>query len=293
MPPLHDETQVAIARAAAAIIALPINALFTPCRAGHPLNPSFPLTIDAARAELRRMALTPRPLERPVVVCAGIFDPGTGARVLAARLRRLTTTPERVLALGFWSCRTFDDCRAAVARLVNTRFPAPSHDETTPLDAIGVSMGGLVARAAATPPDNRAPSAIPRLNIRRLFTLGTPHHGAAWWDRAPWDERAAHMKPGSPFIRSLNVRWLADHHHAHPRAYPIHAYARLGDQIVGESNAAAPDGRLWWLPNPADELAHVQAFDDPRMLADIARRLRGEPPLSYPPCAPLPAPNAR
>lgn len=290
---LSDETQVAIARAAAAVIAIPVNALFTPSRADRPINPSFPLTIEAARADLRRMERNPRPLQRPVVVCAGIFDPGTGARVLAARLRRVTTTPERVLALGFWVCADFEGCCAACVRLINDRFPADYPRETVPVDAIGVSMGGLVARFAAMPVDSSERCARRRLNIRRLFTLGTPHHGASWWDRAPWDSRAAQMKPDGPFIRELNGRWISDHRESHPRAYSIHAYVRLGDQIVGERNAAAPDGRAWWLPNPAAELAHVQAFDDPRMLADIARRLRDEPPHSYLPTASIPPPEAR
>jgi hypothetical protein len=65
-------------------------------------------------------------------------------------------------------------------------------------------------------------------------------------------------------------------------------YVRLGDRIVGADHAA-PAGRVaWWVPNPPMELAHVGASGDPRVRADVARRLRGETPLTKTPPAAVP-----
>jgi hypothetical protein len=71
-------------------------------------------------------------------------------------------------------------------------------------------------------------------------------------------------------------------------AYELVPYVRLGDSIVGPEHAA-PEGQTpWWVPLPAAETAHIGAFGDARILADIARRLRDERPLTEDPPAPLP-----
>ena len=42
--------------------------------------------------------------------------------------------------------------------------------------------------------------------------------------------------------------------------------------------------RVWWVANDPLQSAHLGAFTDPRILADIARRLRDESPYTtYPP----------
>lgn len=292
MPPA-DHLAVALGRWAAACAAVWINFAFTGCSADHPLNPSFPLMYEAARADLRRMQSDKRPLQRPVIVCAGIFDPGAGSKWVADRLRTMTTTPELVVDTGFWGCGDFEACRshalAKFTRHFGTAMPdAKGQPQTIEADAVGVSMGGIVARYAAL---HRLPADPPgpRLNLRRLFTIGSPHHGAAWWDRAPWDQRGTAMRPAGPLIRRLELAWKIARETKSPDAYEVFAYVRLGDQVVGEPNAAGPDGRLWWTGNPALEFAHLQAFDDPRILVDIARRLRGEEPFTTEPCAPLPS----
>ncbi len=290
MPNATDRASIALARAAAACAAVCINAVFWGCSADRPLNPSFPLTYDGARADLARMREHRLPLQRPLIVCAGIFDPGAGSRYVSDQLRGMTTTPELVLDTGFWGCGDFEACRARAIGLVTQRFSNAGSD-TVPVDAIGVSMGGIVARFAALPRDRSEPPG-PRLNIQRLFTLGSPHHGAAWWDYASWDQRATNMRPGCAFMRRLDLAWRQGlDAEAGPRKppYEIIPYVRLGDTIVGETNAAGPDGQVWWVSNPALEFAHMQAFDDPRLLADLARRLRGETPWTTEPPAPLPA----
>ena len=72
----------------------------------------------------------------------------------------------------------------------------------------------------------------------------------------------------------------------HP--YEMHCYVRLDDSVIGAASAA-PQGRAaWWVANMPLELSHLGAAEDPRILADIARRLRGETPFTRVPPAPLP-----
>ncbi len=52
---------------------------------------------------------------------------------------------------------------------------------------------------------------------------------------------------------------------------------------------AAPDGQTpWWLPARAWSRSHTDAYRDPRIIADIARRLRGEEAYATEPVEPLP-----
>lgn len=288
MPSRADHAAVTLGRWASACAAVWINFAFTGCSADRPMNPSFPVTHAAARADLRRMSEDKRAFQRPVVVCAGIFDPGAGSKWVADQLRAVTTTPELVIDTGFWGCDDFDACRERVLTKFTRRFGVGAGGaDTMECDAVGVSMGGIVSRYAALRREAVDPAGQ-RLNVRRLFTIGSPHHGAAWWDRSPWDQRGMAMRPGGPFMRRLEVALRDARERGTPDAFEVFAYVRLGDQIVGEANAAGPDGRVWWVGNPALEFAHLQAFDDPRILADIARRLRGETPLSTEPFTPLP-----
>ena len=93
-----------------------------------------------------------------------------------------------------------------------------------------------------------------------------------------FDQRVIDMRSGSEFLDRLN---------AAPRRYELIPYARLGDMVVGEENAAPPGETAWWLAKSGGP-AHMLAATDARILADIARRLRGEEPLTISPAAPLP-----
>lgn len=285
-----DALALGVARVSAAVAAPLLNIVLgeggSSAGGDTPVNPAFPLTMAGARAALEEMRREPRPLVRPVVVCAGIFDPGPGSRHVAGVLRSVTTTPELVVEASFWGQRTFDACRAHVLRLARRVWNKGTARREHGVDAIGVSMGGLVSRFAAASPAGDGEAE--RLPVRRLFTLGSPHHGAAWWDRAPWDGRASMMRPGGAFMADLDAAWRDP---ARGGGYEIVAYVRLGDQIVGEWNSRAPDGRVWWLGNPLTEFAHLQAFGDARLLADIARAVRGEPRFSDADASPLPGRN--
>lgn len=248
------------------------------CATHGPANPTFGLTVDDAWDELDEMAGWPQPLDRPVIVLAGWLDPGVASTRVEQALREATTDP-RVVAVNFAWTTDFESCRQRVIDAVDDAFPSDDPVWTTEVDVVAISMGGLVARHAAADPPRGDP--VRRLRVARLFTISTPHRGASLAGLPTFDQRQRAMRPGSPFLDQLDGALDgAD--------YTIYPYVRLGDAIVGEANAAPAGQSPIWLPNRRLELAHVTAYRDPRILADIARRLRGEPAFADDPPAPLP-----
>ena len=248
------------------------------CGCAGPQNPSFPVTTTEARAAIREMKRDPRPLDRPLIIAGGLFDAGFDVNRLAGTLRRMTTDDDMITTATFMSLTTgsFDGCRDYLIRKVEETFGATDTRETIEVDVIGFSMGGLVARHASRPRTDGGK----RLVIRRLFTISTPHRGARMAGGPTFDSRTIDMRAGSSFLAELDE--------ALPLAeYEMYAYARLGDWIVGVRNTAPPGRTAWWVPTPPLSPAHLGAANDPRILADIARRLRGESPLTTEPPAPL------
>lgn len=234
------------------------------------VNPSFPVSMEDARADLQRMRETPRVLERPVVVLAGYLDPGLGSAWLAWKIRNLTGD-SRVIGVDFFSCSTFDDCRARVIEEVSRAFPSADPEETTEVDVIGMSMGGVVARHAAVP--ERDGTSSKRLKVARLFTIGSPHRGANMAALPSFHSLHLSMRVDSSFMSELNAEYRnAD--------YKVYSYVRLGDSIVGVENAAPPGETPWWVSGGLCPSAHIGAVMDPRIQSDIARRLRAERPFS-------------
>jgi triacylglycerol lipase len=89
---------------------------------------------------------------------------------------------------------------AIEAALVRLGYPAGS-----PVDIVGYSMGGLVARSLI-----EKAGWAPR--VRNLVMLGTPNHGtvAAWVPSTVggfgrWNATGADMRPGSAFLRSMGT----------------------------------------------------------------------------------------
>jgi pimeloyl-ACP methyl ester carboxylesterase len=244
-------------------------------------NPSFPLSREDARDLLKQMRRQPRPLERPVVVAGGIHDPGFVNGHIAGILRSVTCGDgDRVISVAFFGpgTGTFDGCRERLIAAVRQGLSDSAPGRTAEVDVVAYSMGGLVARHAARPrPDG------PALAVRRLFTIASPHRGARMAGLPTWDRRAMDMRPGSPFLAALDEDLAA-------ADYQLVAYARLGDAVVGAENSSPPGVAALWVSNPPFSAAHLGAGHDPRILADIARRLRGEPPLQIGPPAPLPRP---
>ena len=241
------------------------------------MNPSFPVTTAQAKAAMRQMREDPQPFERPVVVAAGLLDPGFDVQRIADSLRRITTGENMVTSVTFMSLTTgsFDGCRDYLIERVEETFGTTDSPETIEVDVIGFSMGGLVARHAS----RRRSDGGKRLAIRRLFTISTPHGGARVAEFPTLDQRTIDMRADSDFLAALNEAFAdAD--------YELFCYTRLGDWIVGVENAAPPGQTAWWVPSPPMSFAHLGAATDARILADIARRLRGEAPLTTEPPTP-------
>ncbi|UCD76721.1 MAG: hypothetical protein JSV91_07295 [Phycisphaerales bacterium] len=250
------------------------------CSSNQQLNPSFPLTVRQAEDALRQMRGEPKPLERPMVVLAGIHDPGLIVSALARRLGK-TVTGGPIIEVSFFAADTFEECRDRVIEAVEKAVPGDVRAQTAEVDVVAISMGGLVARFAA----QRRSDDGRRLNIKRLFTIATPHRGARLAVLPTLDKRQVDMRVGSAFLAALEAGRAE-------AGYDLLAYVRLGDAIVGPENTAPPGGFVWWVPNRPLSLSHVQASEDPRIVADIARRLRGEQPFSTLPAAPLPGAGA-
>jgi pimeloyl-ACP methyl ester carboxylesterase len=246
------------------------------CSADRPRNPSFSVPMAEAKAILRQMQDDPKPLERPLVVAGGIHDPGFVASRVARSIRR-TMDPDDLITTVSFTGRgkgTFDDCRDFLIESVEKAFGPTDNPTTVEVDVIAFSMGGLVARHAARPRDDGGK----QLEIRRLFTISTPHRGARLAGLPTVDHRALDMRSGSEFLAGLDEDLAR-------APYELYTYARLGDVIVGVENAAPPGGHPWWVANPPFGLAHIGAPHDPRIMADILRRLRGEEPLATRPAA--------
>lgn len=241
-------------------------------RSVQQVNPSFSTTIADAKRDLARIAADPRPLERPLLIISGFIDPFFCALSLRSCFRSLTRDP-RIISVPLGDCLTFEQCRRRVTRALDRRLPTIEPDETEAVDVIGFSMGGVVARYAAMSADRP-------LRIARLFTISSPLVGADQADRLPLlHPLQKHLRTGSYLLEKTN---------SVAASYPILSYVRLGDKTVGAANSAVPGCAPWWVATPAFQRAHDGARRDPRILADIARRLRGEPPLATYPAAALP-----
>jgi len=155
------------------------------------------------------------------------------------------------------------------------------------VDVVGLSMGGLAARYAACPPspDLAARSTQPvsqkRLKIARLFTISSPHAGALLAEKAALVDFHRDMRPDSAFLKYVAS---CD---AEAR-YELFCYVYLNDEIVGAQYAAPAGKNPYWLTSAPTVSPHIAAMLDDRILADIARRLRGETPMM--PWAPDPLP---
>lgn len=229
--------------------------------------PSPGVSIAQAKEILHQIEEHPKPLERPIVILGGYLDPGMGSSAVASIVRH-HVSDDRIVAVNFVFCATFDECRDTVIKAVDAAYPTADAMQTAEVDVIGVSMGGLVGRYAAMPMKNRR-----RLNVHTLFTISSPHQGAL---RAaalpPITTLQADMKPGSAFLK----RVAAGDSLAH---YEIVAYSRTHDSVVGAQYAAPPGHVPIVVTNPPFEPAHVGAATDARIMADILRRLRHEPPV--------------
>jgi len=250
------------------------------CSADSPANPSFSLTVAAARAELKQMEESPRPAQRPVVIVGGYADPGIIVKQLEKRLLAVLAPGTQIITVAPGWTATMADARRKLLDAVEAEFVSTDQEWTAEVDIVAISMGGLVSRYAAMPGDDHRR----RLRIARLMTISTPHRGADWAMMPTVEDRVVDMRADSAFLCTLDG---AEH------CYEVLPYCRLDDWIVGEENAAPPGRTAWWVANQPFQLGHLDAHKDPRILADIARRLRGENCYTTLPAADLPHQHPR
>jgi pimeloyl-ACP methyl ester carboxylesterase len=223
----------------------------------------------AIRTEVERMRASPVSLERPLLILSGWRSPGLGT-TLGVRLRRLTgASKSEVISFAYPFAGRIEPSATKVARKTAERFGTNNAERTVEVDVVAVSMGGLVARTAAS-----SLIETPRLNIVRLFTLGTPHRGALLADKVRVDQASRDMQPGSPFLDRLNEE-LAEN------PFEIVAYAALDDWMVGATNTSPPGRDPIWFPG-APLLSHHLISRNMPIVVDIARRLRREEPIAEP-----------
>lgn len=197
--------------------------------------------------------------------------------MLAWRLRLLTGADrDRVLAISYPFRGDIDTIVPMVVDRIEARWPSDDPERTTEVDVVGISMGGLIARAAEA--GHALDDGHKLLNINRLYTLATPHRGATLANHFRLDPAARDMKPGSEFLEWLN----AELEHAE---YDLICYARLHDGWVGATNTAPPGHDPIWLGGLAWG-SHFTITQDRRILADIALRLRNEEPIAPEPSPP-------
>ncbi|HTL30804.1 MAG TPA: hypothetical protein VL282_16355 [Tepidisphaeraceae bacterium] len=243
------------------------------CAAPRPVNPAFAVTPGDASKMIDQMKREPKRLSRPVLVIGGYNDPGIGCGVVRSQIID-ATGDKRVISVSLATCRNFNECRERVIAAVDRAFPTANDKLTTEVDVVGVSMGGLVARYASEADGDKK-----QLRIARLFTLSSPLRGASAASLPTFNKLQIDMRLGSPFLKQVN---------ATKPAYPVYPYVRLGDNIVGAQNASPPGENPIWVSNLTLQPPHSFSVFDPRIIGDITRRLRAEPPLSNEVRAPLP-----
>ena len=237
------------------------------------VNPSFPVTELDAQADERRMRADPVPLARPVLVIGGYRSPDPFIESMAMTLARMTTGErDDFMRLAMWFEGDIEDAATELVDLVEATHPSDREDETIEIDVVALSMGGLVARYAADRLDHEHPGTR-RLRINRLITIATPHRGALLAENTPIieDRAVTDMYRSSLFLVKLDEAYEGD--------YEIIPYARLNDGVVGAINAAPPGRTPIWVSGPVVGGSHLTINEDKRILADVARRLRGEAPL--------------
>lgn len=205
-----------------------------------------------------------------MVIVGGYGDPGFLVDALRDELRR-ATGDDRFVVVTLADLKEFDACAARIVDRVQSIKPSSDSTTTIDVDVVAISMGGLASLHAAG--DLGSHGASRRLAMRRLFTIGTPFRGADLAE-LPIDEPVVEdMRRGSPFLAAIERT-------ATGGAIEIVAYGRVGDWIVGFENTAPPGGEAIRVTPAFASPAHLAGSRDPRIIADIARRLRGEEPLA-------------
>jgi pimeloyl-ACP methyl ester carboxylesterase len=236
-----------------------------------PANPNFPLTVAQARADLKRMRLEPSMPPRPILVLSGYHSPKMQAAQLRRSLLRFTHPQAPIIAIGYPS-RTRIGQIVGDVLIASAKHIQPDHE----VDVIGISMGGLIARAVCTGEPLRTSAGIVparrALRVRRVFTLASPHRGALLAEKIVPDSAAKDMQAGSVFLQDLDALSLPA-----KCGYELTCYSRIYDGWVGATRAAPPGHSVLWTQG-LPWGSHFSVSWDAIILADLSRRLRLEEP---------------
>ena len=231
-----------------------------------------PLPKSELRADLEQMRAEPVELERPVVVIDGWLNYG-GASIITRELKDLTGSDEDLFFKYHYPLifSTLESNARKIVEIVEERWPSDDPEWTTEIDAVGFSMGGLIARVAAESPKN-GKKPRKRLKVNRMFTIAAPHKGTGWWlgwipvDQMSW----AVSLYGGGYRTWLDERLVeAD--------YEIYCYGQGNDWVSGNNFEAT--GHREIKARGQFMFSHTSSYGNYRHLADIAARLRGEDPI--------------
>lgn len=219
--------------------------------------------LDRVRARLRE---NPVDLPRPVVIVSGYMDPGIASGGIVRALAQLTTGDRAdFLVFNPRNPNSLEESAVDLGEFVALALTGERGAIETPeVDVVGLSLGGIVAEVAAERSVRRT-----RLNVRRLYTIASPHQGAKVAEYFRFlspvlDDIAI----GSTVLAELNARTVT-------RDYELIPYAIRNDGIVGFENEAPPGMDPLWVRGRLIG-SHLAVNMDETILTDIALRLRGE-----------------
>lgn len=206
-------------------------------------------------------------LERPVLCLSGWRAWPVMAWGVARTLSEMTgASIDSFGRVSFQEVGSFSEAVGKVMSEVEEKWGRHAVE----LDVVAVSMGGLVARAAAA-----GMFGGERLRAKRLFTLASPHLGASLAGVVALDSSARDMKPGSDFLRALDEAERGQG----GRGYELVCYARTRDWWVGAKQTAPEGVTPIWVDPPLVTMSHLCVTMDRRILGDVAHRLLGKEPI--------------
>lgn len=264
----------------------------------HAANAAYPHSqaqINARYAALCKAPTPPSLLTRPIVLLGGYHAPALQITSLRSRLMRLIGLPKSSFVIASFFAgtemdRIIDSAAEQVERGIaewrerheqkqkHEHEHEHEHAKATSgwsfdgsalrgVDVVGISMGGLVARALAVAPFGTQQRRLV-IHPRRIFTLGTPHRGARRASAISPDDAARSMRTGSAFLQHLDA--------ALPTApYELICLAKLRDRIVGATNTAPTGHGVIWSPGNL-LFSHMCLSQDRRLLVELAAKLRGD-----------------
>ncbi|TVQ79335.1 MAG: hypothetical protein EA380_04695 [Phycisphaeraceae bacterium] len=207
-------------------------------------------------------------LERPVLCLSGWRAWPVMSWSMSRTLSSMTGADEEWFGgCSFATVGSFEGAVRRVMGVVRERWG----DVGQELDVVAVSMGGLVARAAAVGLYGGGDV----LRVKRLFTLSSPHRGAKLAGLVAIDGASRDMRAGSEFLERLDE---AERERG-GRGYEMICYGRTRDWWVGARQSAPEDMEPIWLDPPPITMSHLLVTMDRRILGDIAARLTGNEPV--------------